>query len=316
MSNRPRKRVLITGASSGIGLSAAERFSRAGYDVAMIARGEGLKVAAARVREQGGRAYEIRADVGDHDALEEAIAAAAGMLGGLDVAVLNVGIGTFGTFEELTKEDFDRVMEVTFTATVDATRMVLPLLEEGPGTIVYTGSIAGQMPIPMMSSYTAAKHALRGFAGALRSELRTRGSSVNICIVSPGPVDTPFWPHVGTPANRAPSSAPPLAAYDTGSVSAEILRVAEHPRREVTVGGAYKLARAVYAAGGPVTEAAFGLVMRWKIGKADGEPYDRRSLARPSGEGMTGGGSFGRPSLLGAAHMIAGRLRQNFTQGS
>ncbi len=281
----------------------------------MIARGEGLAVAAARVRDRGAAAYEIHADVTDHDALAEAVAEADRLLGGLDVVVLNVGAGTFGTFSELSREDFDQVMRVTFTATVDATRLVLPLLEESGGSIVFTGSIAGQMPVPMMSSYCAAKHALRGFAGALRAELRTGGSKVSISMVSPGPVDTPFWPHVGTPAGRAPSSAPAIAAYDAGSVSAEILRVAEHPRREVTVGGAYKAARAAYAIGGVVTETAFGLIMRRKVGRKEGEPADRGSLARPSGEGMVGGGSIGRPSLLGAAHLLHGRLRQNLTHG-
>jgi short-subunit dehydrogenase len=311
-----RRKVLITGASSGIGLSAAERFAKAGYDVALVARGSGLETAAERVRSHGAEAFVFYADVSDLDALEAAVRGAHEKLGRLDVAVLNAAVGTFGTFKELSKEDFDRVVDVTFTATVNATRLVLPLLELSEGTIVFTGSVAGQMPVPLMTPYCAAKHALRGFVGALRAELRTEGSKVSISMVSPGPVDTPFWLNVGTPAGRTTTSAPKLAAYDVESVSAEILRMAEHPKREVTVGGAFKAGRAIYAAGGPLTEWAFGRVMRQQAETAPGEPARRRSLAGPNEESQESGGRAGRPSLLGLAHGLTGRLRQNLAARS
>jgi short-subunit dehydrogenase len=161
-----------------------------------------------------------------------------------------------------------------------------------------------------MTPYCAAKHALRGFAGALRAELRTEGSTVSVSLVSPGPVDTPFWLNVGTPAGRTTTSAPKFAAYDAESVSAEILRVAEHPRREVTVGAAFRIGRAIYAAGGPLTEWAFARVMRRQAETAPGAPSRRRGLAGPTIEGRESGGRAGRPSLLGLSHGLTGRLRQ------
>jgi short-subunit dehydrogenase len=306
-----RKKVLITGASSGIGLSAAERFAKTGYDVALIARGEGLEVAAKKVRENGGEAHVFEADVTGHDQLAAAIQGAHDSLGRLDVAVLNAAVGTFGTFTEISREDFDRVVDVTFTATVNATRLVLPMLEGTGGRVVLTGSVAGQMPVPLMTPYCASKHALRGFAGALRAELRTGGSKVSISMVSPGPVDTPFWKNVGTPAGRTTTRAPKLASYDVESVSAEIVRVAERPRREVTVGAAFRIGRAVYAAGGSLTEWAFARAMRYQVEDAPGEPSRKRGLDGPHVEGHEGGGATGRPSLLGLSHVMRGRLRQD-----
>src|SRR5829696_638457 len=172
------RRALVTGASSGIGAATARLLAREGADVALLARGDGLRDVAARVRDEGAHAFELRADVGDRGALEAAIADGARRLGGLDVAVVAAAAGAFGRFEEIPPEDFDRCVRVSFGGAVDTIRAVLPHLERSAGTLVVVGSAADAIDLPLLSPYVAAKHALDGFVGSLRAELRAVGSPV------------------------------------------------------------------------------------------------------------------------------------------
>src|SRR4051794_30007378 len=110
-----RKTVLITGASSGIGLAASRRFAEAGYDVALLARNrDGLEVAAAEARAAGARAVVTPADVTDRDAVRAAVQQAVDELGRLDAVVLSHAISVYGRFEDVPPEEFDRVVEVNF----------------------------------------------------------------------------------------------------------------------------------------------------------------------------------------------------------
>lgn len=296
MSALERKRVLVLGASSGIGAAAAERFAQQGADLALAARGDGLTLASRRARKHGVEAHELRADVTDRPALAGAIEQASALLGGIDVAVLGVGAATWGPFDEVSADEFDRVIDVTFRSTVDATRLLLPILEQSGGVLVIVGSVAGRIPLPLMSSYVAAKHAVHGFAGSLRIELRARGSRVRVGVVAPGPVDTPFWQHAANPAGF--SALPPaLAPYSPQAVAEAIVDVATHPRREYTVGGMMLVAKAAYSLAATLSERvmAFGIRQAW--GDPD-SPADPATLERPTGEGELSSGLHGRPSLV------------------
>lgn len=314
MSGLDGKRVLLLGASSGIGAAAAESFAQRGASLALVARGEGLALAGERARRHGAVAHELHADVTDRARLAEVVAEADRLLGGIDVAVLGVGAASWGPFEDVSAEEFDRVMEVTFRSTVDASRLLVPLLERSGGVLVMIGSVAGLLPLPGMSSYVAAKHAVHGFAGSLRMDLRARGSRVRVCVVAPGPVDTPFWRHAASPGGE---SAPPpaLAPYSPETVAAAIVDIAERPRRQLTVGGLMLVARTAYALGGSIAEGALALVARRLFG--DGTPADSATLARPTGQGELRSGLHGRPSLVvnlrraptGLARAVASRAR-------
>src|SRR5215203_2302934 len=149
MSRLQGQRILITGASSGIGLAAVERFAREGADLALLARGEtALTEAAAVAHEHDVQAHLFPVDLADRDATDRAVAAATDALGGLDVVVSNAGAVSFGHFLEVDADDFDRTLAVTFTGAVNLIRAALPELRESRGVIVATTSIMATMPLP------------------------------------------------------------------------------------------------------------------------------------------------------------------------
>jgi len=124
------ERVLITGASSGIGLATAIAYGRRGARVALLARGEdGLESAAAQAGQAGAETFVLPADVADRQALGAAVDAAVEALGGLDVAVASAVAAAYGRFTDTDAEDFDRTVATTLTGTVNTTRAVLPALE-------------------------------------------------------------------------------------------------------------------------------------------------------------------------------------------
>src|SRR5919199_476869 len=216
--------VLITGASSGVGAAAAEAFAREGAHLALLARGrEGLERVARRVRRQGRRALVLPADVTDRAALERAVGRVERELGGIDVLVTGAAAMVFGRFEQVPPEAFDRTIAVTFTGTVDTIRAALPALERRQGTIVVLGSIMARLPWPSFSSYSAAKHALRGFVGALRVELRAAGRR---CSTSPGssPARSPSRCSCSPTGSTARASRTPRARARCGSRPAPAMR--------------------------------------------------------------------------------------------
>jgi NAD(P)-dependent dehydrogenase (short-subunit alcohol dehydrogenase family) len=128
------RRIVLTGASSGIGLATARALARQGARLALIARSpEGLERAAQAVAEAGSTAEVFVADVTDRGALEDAVAAAADRLGGIDVLIPNAAALAYGAFDELSAEDFERSHDVTFRGVINTVRAGLPELERSGG---------------------------------------------------------------------------------------------------------------------------------------------------------------------------------------
>jgi NAD(P)-dependent dehydrogenase (short-subunit alcohol dehydrogenase family) len=286
-------RVLITGASSGVGAAAAVAFARAGADVALLARNaEGLERVAFRVRQHGRRALVVAADVADQAAVDAAVARVAAEWGGLDVAVSNAAAMAFGPFQKISKADFDRTVAVTFTGAVDFVRAVLPELERSAGTLVVTGSINGLAPLPAFSPYSASKHALRGFVRSLRVELKAQRSKVRVSLVNPGAIDTPVWRALTTATGRLPRTPP--EGYTAEVIADALVAMARSPRREISVGLEGLLFSWLWRTP-PVDDLVMGLVYRYYL--SGRTPAVADPLNEPQGDGRTDGPLIGRRSL-------------------
>jgi NAD(P)-dependent dehydrogenase (short-subunit alcohol dehydrogenase family) len=300
------KRILITGASSGVGLAAVERFAQEGAVLALIARGEpALLEAAAVAHARGAVAHVFPADVADRAGATAAVEAAAEALGGLDVVVSNAGALAFGHFLEVDGDDFDRALAVTFTGAVNVIRAALPELRATRGLIVATSSIMARVPMPAFSSYTAAKHALRGFLNTLQIEEREQRTGVRVAMVSPGPIDTPIYERATSGTGRRPAALPD--AYSPETVAAVLVEAALAPRHDRIVGRVSKLVDLLYRHVRPAGELLLLFVDRWfRTGtipsQSPGALWEPVETPRASG-GMP---SRDRGDLISLARHLAG----------
>jgi short-subunit dehydrogenase len=185
-------RILITGASQGIGRALARAAARRGARVLAAARSEALLAELAqRVREAGGIIETVRGDVTSAEDRRRMAEAAVRHFGGLDVLVNNAGIGATGHFADVSPDRLRAIMEVNFFGLTETTRVCLPLLRQGNRpAVVNISSIAGKRGIPARSEYSASKFAVQGFSEALRAELAKDG--IDVLVVCPGLTQTNF----------------------------------------------------------------------------------------------------------------------------
>jgi short-subunit dehydrogenase len=201
-------RILITGASSGIGRELARALLRQGADVVVTARREDrLRELADEFRSAGRRIIRVVGDITDMAVRESLLRAAQDTLGGLDILVNNAGVGAIGPFSRASADRLRRVMEVNFFAPAELIRTALPLLRAGRRPlIVNMGSVLGHVALPHKSEYCASKFALHGLSDALRAELSREG--IDLLLVSPSTTESEFVDHVletdGRPPRRPP----------------------------------------------------------------------------------------------------------------
>lgn len=229
--------MVITGASSGIGLTTARMAARAGAKVVLTARDEEtLREEVARIRSEGGDATFLAGDVAKSETLELVARHAVVHYGRIDTWVNNAGIAVYGLAEEVSLADMRRVVDVTFWGVVHGCLAAVPHLRENGGTLINVGSIESEMSAPYHSAYSAAKHAVKGFTNSLRLELSHEGAPISVTLVKPGAIDTPFFEHAKNYLAGNPKPPPP--AYAPEVVARAILRCAERPVRDLIVGGA------------------------------------------------------------------------------
>ena len=177
------KSVVVTGASSGIGLASALRLANAGWRVYGGARTE---EAAAALREQG--VEPLLLDVTDAGQIASAATAVGSELHGI---VDNAGIAIAAPLELVPLEELRRQLEVNVVGQVAVLQAFLPALRAGRGRVVLMGSVGGRSALPFLGPYAASKHALEAFADVLRIELAPWGMTVSI--VEPASVKTAIW---------------------------------------------------------------------------------------------------------------------------
>lgn len=181
------KRIMITGASSGIGAAAARLFAAEGAAVVLMARREKtLCDLAEEIRASGGRAVAVTGDVTSPEDVDRVVSAAVEAFGGLDAAFNNAGWGTRGTALHETEDSaYDQIMDVNVRGVWNCLRRQIPLMldQQTGGTIVNTSSTAGIFATGALAPYVAAKHAVLGLTKAAAAEYGGRGIRVNALVV-------------------------------------------------------------------------------------------------------------------------------------
>lgn len=237
--------MLITGASSGIGLETARRAGAAGAKVMLVSRdGPALAEAAAAIRAAGGEADHHVADVADAVQLEAAAAAAVARFGRIDTWVNDAGVTLYGHLIETPEDQHRRMFDVNYFGTVNAARAAVPRLREKGGALIVVGSVVGDMPAPVMGAYSASKHAVKGFVESLRIELQAEGAPISLTLIKPSGISTPIAANAPNHEPGEPRLPPPV--YDPSLVADAILDAAVRPRRSRVVGGAGRLQSLVY----------------------------------------------------------------------
>ncbi len=191
-----KRKVLITGGSSGIGAATAEEFAARGFLVAVTGRDSRALDHVARVT--GG--VSIPGDLREPGCPRRVVDAAAVALGGLDVVVSNAGVGWAGPFTEMTDEEMDELLDVNLRAPAHVAHASLAHLRPETGHLVFVGSIAGLLGVAQETWYSATKAGLGMLADVLRAELRAE--QIGLSLVIPGVVDTPYFDRRKVPYQR------------------------------------------------------------------------------------------------------------------
>ena len=233
--------IVITGASSGIGLATAYRAASRGARVVLVARNKpALDAAVDAIRSEQGQALAVLADVAERDQVQAVAQAAIGGFGSFDTWVNNAGVGMFGALDEVTESDHRRVFDVNYFGVVNGSLVAAEHFRRHGGTIVNLGSIASDITLPLQGPYSATKAAVRAFTDGLRMELIYEGAPVRLSLIHPLAIDTPFAEHARNYLEREPRLPPPVFAPE--KVADAILQAAEHAGRDYYVGPGAKAA--------------------------------------------------------------------------
>ncbi|TAL67579.1 MAG: SDR family NAD(P)-dependent oxidoreductase [Bacteroidetes bacterium] len=184
--NSDTKKILISGASSGIGRALAIEYGRRGADVILLARNEEqLNVTKQMLERKGGRGFVKVCDVTGWEYMNSAVEFAVNTLGGIDIAILNAGISGSQNIDGMDIEKFRQLFEVNFFGIVNGFNTILPIMKkQGNGKIVGIGSLADFRGVPGVSAYNSSKAALSNFLESARIELKQFG--IQVITVKPG----------------------------------------------------------------------------------------------------------------------------------
>lgn len=231
--------IVITGASSGIGLATAYAAADQGAKVVLAARNErDLDHAVDEISRAGGEAIAVRADVSIMDDMELLARRAIETYGRIDTWINNAAVSAYAPFRELPLEDVRRIMDVNFMGQIHGARAALPHLERTQGALICVGSTLSDRGVPLQSIYCASKHAIKGWLDSLRVELQKDGSPVRVTLIKPSSINTPLFNKAKTQLGVTPQPIPPV--YDPELAADAILRAAESNERDIFVGGAGK----------------------------------------------------------------------------
>jgi NAD(P)-dependent dehydrogenase (short-subunit alcohol dehydrogenase family) len=232
--------IVITGASSGIGLATAVTAARKGAKVVLAARTrEALAQAVDRIAQAGGEAAFVEADVGVRADVERIAATAVERFGGFDSWINDAGVMIWGKIGEIPEADMRRLFDTNFWGMVNGSEVAVAHLRHEGGALINIGSVESDRAFPLQGIYAASKHAVKGFTDALRMELEADEVPISLTLVKPASVGTPMPQHAKDFTGLEPKFPPPV--YAPEEVAATILAACERPVRDAFVGSSARM---------------------------------------------------------------------------
>jgi NAD(P)-dependent dehydrogenase (short-subunit alcohol dehydrogenase family) len=291
--------VVITGASSGIGLATARMAAEQGARVVLAARSkEALQQIVGEIRAEGGQAIAVEADVAREEDIRTVLRETINAFGGFDTWINNAGVSIYGRIEEVPLEDFKRLFETNFWGVVIGSRIALDYLRSrgsangnGHGTagaIINVGSCLSDRAIPLQGMYCASKHAVKGFTDALRMEVEEAGLPVVVTLIKPGSIDTPYLQHAKNYLPEEPINPPPV--YAAEAVARAILHAAVKPTRDLVVGAGGRAVSLMDQFPRFTDKVMERVMFSAQHSGNPPRPRDAHSLDKPSNDPRTSGG--------------------------
>jgi short-subunit dehydrogenase len=282
--------IVITGASSGIGLVTARMAAKRGARLILNARNaEALQRVCDEINETGGAAIPVAGDVGRFDDVHKIADEAIRQFGGFDTWVNNAGVSIYGRMLDQSLEDQRRLFDTNYWGVVHGSIVACAHLRNEGGALINVGSVLSDVAIPIQGTYCATKHAVKGYTNALRLELDKEGAPISVTLIKPSTIDTPYTQHAKNLMLVEPQNPAPV--YAPEPVAEAILHCAEHPERDVTVGGGGKMLAEAGHYAPRLTDKLLEAAM-FDMQQSDRpKPQHRRdSLYSPSKDGKERGG--------------------------
>ncbi len=275
--------VVITGATSGIGLTTARMAADGGAKLVLAARSaDALDQLASELRRKGTQVATVAADVGNPADVERIGQAAMQRFGRIDTWINNAGVSIFGRNEDIPLEDMQRLFQTNYWGVVHGSlEAVRHMKTRGGGAIINLGSELSDHSIPLQGIYAASKHAVKAFTDSLRMELEKDKAPISVTLVKPAGIETMFVPHARNYMDKEPALPAPVYAPELAAKS--ILYAAQQPKRDVFVGGAAKALSATgFAAPGLLERYLRATMFRQQKAKSASAPNREDALYEPS----------------------------------
>lgn len=232
--------VVITGASSGIGLVTARMAAERGARLVLASRnGTALTELEQELSRKGAQAIHVAADVGREEDLRRVASEAVRRFGGFDTWINNAGVSIYGKIMETSIDDMRRLFDTNLWGVVYGSRIAVEHLGQRGGALINIGSVVSDRAIPLQGIYSASKHAVKAFTDSLRMELEQGALPVSVTLIKPTGIDTPYPKHAKNYMQYEPTLPPPVYAPEL--VAEAILHAAENPVRDLFVGESAKL---------------------------------------------------------------------------
>ncbi len=316
--------IVITGASSGIGLATARMAAKKGAKVVLSSRNsQELKEIVADIKRAGGTSFAVTADVANQSDIENLKEQALAKFGRIDTWVNNAGVGIFGEIMDTPIEEARALFDINFWGLHYGSMAAIDAMKNGDGgVIINLGSEVSERAMSLQAFYSASKHAIRGYNEGLRTEIEKKGWPIAFTLIRPAAIDTPFTAHSpnhlreGEPSLSSPVYHPDIAAT-------AICEAAQTGKRDIYIGGSSKLASMLnHVVPGLLDYVIMGQTKDMVRGEKT--PHLKRNeglLSKPAREGKVRGGHKGHvmstsvwtsaslhPVVTGAAILGAGAL--------